>query len=157
MKQDARTCLSLMSQGLLYPEHIPLVLAALEEVICAHAHIHTHTQPHTHTGPPACCQCSEPNAAQGVVRLKTTCAILICLLCDAYSIFCCEFCMWVAPLWRNICSQLLSEYLTIVAAVSYLIVGVMRKPSNISWFHLDTRTAIFLSCGNKISCYTQVI
>lgn len=32
MKQDARTCLSLMSQGLLYPEHIPLVLAALEEV-----------------------------------------------------------------------------------------------------------------------------
>ncbi|KAG7506391.1 proteasome activator complex subunit 4B-like [Solea senegalensis] len=30
MKQDARTCLSLMSQGLLYPEHIPLVLAALE-------------------------------------------------------------------------------------------------------------------------------
>lgn len=34
MKQDARTCLSLMSQGLLYPEHIPLVLAALEEAIC---------------------------------------------------------------------------------------------------------------------------
>ncbi|XP_056286378.1 proteasome activator complex subunit 4B-like [Pseudoliparis swirei] len=32
MKQDARTCLSLMSQGLLYPEHIPLVLAALEEM-----------------------------------------------------------------------------------------------------------------------------
>uniref|UniRef100_A0AAQ4Q0P3 Proteasome activator Blm10 mid region domain-containing protein n=1 Tax=Gasterosteus aculeatus aculeatus TaxID=481459 RepID=A0AAQ4Q0P3_GASAC len=32
MKQDARTCLSLMSQGLLYPEQIPLVLAALEEV-----------------------------------------------------------------------------------------------------------------------------
>ncbi|KAF0025594.1 hypothetical protein F2P81_022475 [Scophthalmus maximus] len=25
MKQDARTCLSLMSQGLLYPEHIPLM------------------------------------------------------------------------------------------------------------------------------------
>ncbi|XP_075999758.1 proteasome activator complex subunit 4B [Genypterus blacodes] len=32
MKQDARTCLSLMSQGLLYPEHIPLVVAALEEM-----------------------------------------------------------------------------------------------------------------------------
>ncbi|KAM9831639.1 proteasome activator complex subunit 4B-like [Neosynchiropus ocellatus] len=32
MKQDARTCLSLMSQGLLYPEHIPLVLATLEEM-----------------------------------------------------------------------------------------------------------------------------
>ncbi|KAM4624596.1 proteasome activator complex subunit 4B [Polymixia lowei] len=32
MKQDARTCLSLMSQGLLYPEQIPLVLAALEEM-----------------------------------------------------------------------------------------------------------------------------
>ncbi|XP_034049345.1 proteasome activator complex subunit 4B-like [Thalassophryne amazonica] len=32
MKQDARTCLSLMSQGLLYPEHIPLVLTALEEM-----------------------------------------------------------------------------------------------------------------------------
>ncbi|KAA8581409.1 hypothetical protein FQN60_002990 [Etheostoma spectabile] len=32
MKQDARVCLSLMSQGLLYPEHIPLVLAALEEM-----------------------------------------------------------------------------------------------------------------------------
>uniref|UniRef100_A0A665UKH4 Proteasome activator subunit 4b n=1 Tax=Echeneis naucrates TaxID=173247 RepID=A0A665UKH4_ECHNA len=32
MKQDARTCLSLMSQGLLYPEHIPLVLAALEDM-----------------------------------------------------------------------------------------------------------------------------
>uniref|UniRef100_H3CC65 Proteasome activator complex subunit 4 C-terminal domain-containing protein n=1 Tax=Tetraodon nigroviridis TaxID=99883 RepID=H3CC65_TETNG len=32
MKQDARTCLSLMSQGLLYPEHVPLVLAALEEM-----------------------------------------------------------------------------------------------------------------------------
>ncbi|KAK0140557.1 Proteasome activator complex subunit 4B [Merluccius polli] len=32
MKQDARTCLSLMSQGLLYPEHISLVLAALEEM-----------------------------------------------------------------------------------------------------------------------------
>uniref|UniRef100_A0A8C6U8T4 Proteasome activator subunit 4b n=1 Tax=Neogobius melanostomus TaxID=47308 RepID=A0A8C6U8T4_9GOBI len=29
MKQDARTCLSLMSQGLLYPEHIPSVLAML--------------------------------------------------------------------------------------------------------------------------------
>lgn len=40
MKQDARTCLSLMSQGLLYPEHIPLVLAALEEVMCAHTHTH---------------------------------------------------------------------------------------------------------------------
>ncbi|XP_068162395.1 proteasome activator complex subunit 4B-like [Antennarius striatus] len=32
MKQDARTCLSLMSQGLLYFEHIPLVLTALEEM-----------------------------------------------------------------------------------------------------------------------------
>uniref|UniRef100_A0A8C7ZN05 Proteasome activator complex subunit 4 n=1 Tax=Oryzias sinensis TaxID=183150 RepID=A0A8C7ZN05_9TELE len=32
MKQDARTCLSLMSQGLLYPEHIPLVLSGLEEM-----------------------------------------------------------------------------------------------------------------------------
>lgn len=50
MKQDARTCLSLMSQGLLYPEHIPLVLAALEEV--------THT-PHPHI-PPACCCCYCP-------------------------------------------------------------------------------------------------
>lgn len=45
-----------------------------------------HTLKHTHTAPPACCQCSESNDAQGVVRLKTTCAILICLLCDAYSI-----------------------------------------------------------------------
>lgn len=42
MKQDARTCLSLMSQGLLYPEHIPLVLAALEEVICTHKSRNTH-------------------------------------------------------------------------------------------------------------------
>uniref|UniRef100_A0A3P8VNZ5 Proteasome activator Blm10 mid region domain-containing protein n=1 Tax=Cynoglossus semilaevis TaxID=244447 RepID=A0A3P8VNZ5_CYNSE len=33
MKQDARTCLSLMSQGLLYPEHIPVVLAALAEMV----------------------------------------------------------------------------------------------------------------------------
>ncbi|XP_028286764.1 proteasome activator complex subunit 4B [Parambassis ranga] len=32
MKQDARTCLSLMSQGLLYPEHIPQVVAALKEM-----------------------------------------------------------------------------------------------------------------------------
>lgn len=47
MKQDARTCLSLMSQGLLYPEHIPLVLAALEEVICTHKSRNTHSQlPH---------------------------------------------------------------------------------------------------------------
>ncbi|XP_028331301.1 proteasome activator complex subunit 4B [Gouania willdenowi] len=30
MKQDARTCLSLMSQGLLYPQQIPLFRAALE-------------------------------------------------------------------------------------------------------------------------------
>lgn len=44
MKQDARTCLSLMSQGLLYPEHIPLVLAALEEAICTHSHTHTFVQ-----------------------------------------------------------------------------------------------------------------
>ncbi|XP_046888598.1 proteasome activator complex subunit 4B-like [Hypomesus transpacificus] len=32
MKQDARTCLSLMSQGLLYPDHVPTVLAALQEM-----------------------------------------------------------------------------------------------------------------------------
>ncbi|XP_063073010.1 proteasome activator complex subunit 4B [Engraulis encrasicolus] len=32
LKRDAKTCLSLMSQGLLYPEQIPLVLAALKEI-----------------------------------------------------------------------------------------------------------------------------
>ncbi len=32
MKRDAKTCLSLMSQGLLYFEQIPQVLDALEEV-----------------------------------------------------------------------------------------------------------------------------
>ncbi|TRY93382.1 hypothetical protein DNTS_032873 [Danionella cerebrum] len=32
MKTDAKTCLSLMSQGLLYSEQIPLVLSALEEI-----------------------------------------------------------------------------------------------------------------------------
>jgi len=42
MKQDARTCLSLMSQGLLYPEHIPMVLAALEEV-CTHTHAYRYS------------------------------------------------------------------------------------------------------------------
>lgn len=58
MKQDARTCLSLMSQGLLYPEHIPLVLAALEEV-------RTHSRMLiTHAALWTCCQCFNPNAAQ---------------------------------------------------------------------------------------------
>lgn len=47
MKQDARTCLSLMSQGLLYPEHIPLVLAALEEVICTHKSRNTRKSTHS--------------------------------------------------------------------------------------------------------------
>lgn len=32
LKRDAKTCLSLMSQGLLYPEQIPLVLQVLSEV-----------------------------------------------------------------------------------------------------------------------------
>ncbi|CDR00876.1 unnamed protein product, partial [Oncorhynchus mykiss] len=32
LKRDAKTCLSLMSQGLLYTEQIPLVLLALQEV-----------------------------------------------------------------------------------------------------------------------------
>ncbi|KAG9344464.1 hypothetical protein JZ751_011134 [Albula glossodonta] len=32
LKRDAKTCLSLMSQGLLYPEQIPLVLSALKEI-----------------------------------------------------------------------------------------------------------------------------
>lgn len=32
LKRDAKTCLSLMSQGLLYPEQIPLVLSVLNEV-----------------------------------------------------------------------------------------------------------------------------
>lgn len=32
LKRDAKTCLSLMSQGLLYPEQIPMVLRALQEV-----------------------------------------------------------------------------------------------------------------------------
>lgn len=32
LKRDAKTCLSLMSQGLLYTEQIPLVLIALQEV-----------------------------------------------------------------------------------------------------------------------------
>ncbi|XP_031439180.1 proteasome activator complex subunit 4B isoform X1 [Clupea harengus] len=32
LKRDAKTCLSLMSQGLLYPEQIPLVLAVLKEI-----------------------------------------------------------------------------------------------------------------------------
>lgn len=32
LKRDAKTCLSLMSQGLLYPEQIPLVLKVLNEV-----------------------------------------------------------------------------------------------------------------------------
>lgn len=31
LKRDAKTCLSLMSQGLLYPEQIPMVLSALQE------------------------------------------------------------------------------------------------------------------------------
>ncbi|TKS85439.1 Proteasome activator complex subunit 4A [Collichthys lucidus] len=31
LKRDAKTCLSLMSQGLLYPEQIPMVLRALQE------------------------------------------------------------------------------------------------------------------------------
>lgn len=32
LKRDAKTCLSLMSQGLLYPEQIPMVLSVLQEV-----------------------------------------------------------------------------------------------------------------------------
>lgn len=32
LKRDAKTCLSLMSQGLLYSEQIPLVLGVLREV-----------------------------------------------------------------------------------------------------------------------------
>lgn len=32
LKRDAKTCLSLMSQGLLYSEQIPMVLSALQEV-----------------------------------------------------------------------------------------------------------------------------
>lgn len=32
LKRDAKTCLSLMSQGLLYTEQIPMVLRALQEV-----------------------------------------------------------------------------------------------------------------------------
>ncbi|XP_031434367.1 proteasome activator complex subunit 4A isoform X3 [Clupea harengus] len=32
MKQDAKTCLTLMSQGLLYPEEIPQVLCVLQEI-----------------------------------------------------------------------------------------------------------------------------
>ena len=32
LKRDAKTCLSLMSQGLLYPDQIPMVLSALQEV-----------------------------------------------------------------------------------------------------------------------------
>uniref|UniRef100_A0A673LWV1 Proteasome activator complex subunit 4A-like n=1 Tax=Sinocyclocheilus rhinocerous TaxID=307959 RepID=A0A673LWV1_9TELE len=38
MKRDAKTCLSLMSQGLLYSEQIPQVLNALEEVTFQSAH-----------------------------------------------------------------------------------------------------------------------
>uniref|UniRef100_A0A3Q3IVD1 Proteasome activator Blm10 mid region domain-containing protein n=1 Tax=Monopterus albus TaxID=43700 RepID=A0A3Q3IVD1_MONAL len=32
LKRDAKTCLSLMSQGLLYPEQIPMVLSVLQEI-----------------------------------------------------------------------------------------------------------------------------
>lgn len=32
LKRDAKMCLSLMSQGLLYPEQIPMVLKVLHEV-----------------------------------------------------------------------------------------------------------------------------
>lgn len=32
LKRDAKTCLSLMSQGLLYTEQIPMVLSTLQEV-----------------------------------------------------------------------------------------------------------------------------
>lgn len=32
LKRDAKTCLSLMSQGLLYSEQIPMVLSVLQEV-----------------------------------------------------------------------------------------------------------------------------
>ncbi|KAM3863185.1 LOW QUALITY PROTEIN: proteasome activator complex subunit 4A [Diretmus argenteus] len=32
LKRDAKTCLSLMSQGLLYPEQIPMVLSALQDI-----------------------------------------------------------------------------------------------------------------------------
>uniref|UniRef100_A0A673CDK3 Proteasome activator subunit 4a n=1 Tax=Sphaeramia orbicularis TaxID=375764 RepID=A0A673CDK3_9TELE len=32
LKRDAKTCLSLMSQGLLYPEQIPMVLSTLQEI-----------------------------------------------------------------------------------------------------------------------------
>lgn len=71
-----------------------------------------HTQTYAHTAPPACCQCTEANAAQGVVGLKTTCAILICLLCDAYSISAVGcVCEW-HPCWEL--SAMLSEYLTTV-------------------------------------------
>lgn len=71
MKQDARTCLSLMSQGLLYPEHIPLVLAALEEVY-THIHKHTHRQRLTEKKTrvytlPYQCQRSNPNATRDIL------------------------------------------------------------------------------------------
>lgn len=32
LKRDAKTCLALMSQGLLYSEQIPMVLSALQKV-----------------------------------------------------------------------------------------------------------------------------
>lgn len=101
MKQDARTCLSLMSQGLLYPEHIPMVLAALEEVICTHTHVHTS---------PASCQRSKSKATQGVVGLETICAISICLFCVARNIS-------AGGLLYVLCAtHELSEYLTTVSA-----------------------------------------
>lgn len=41
MKRDAKTCLSLMSQGLLYSEQISQVLDALEEVTVSAHKAHT--------------------------------------------------------------------------------------------------------------------
>lgn len=40
LKRDAKTCLSLMSQGLLYSEQIPMVLRVLQEVSCSTFHLH---------------------------------------------------------------------------------------------------------------------
>lgn len=44
MKRDAKTCLSLMSQGLLYSEQISQVLDALEEVTVSAYKAHTPAQ-----------------------------------------------------------------------------------------------------------------
>lgn len=40
LKRDAKTCLSLMSQGLLYSEQIPMVLRVLQEVSFSTFHPH---------------------------------------------------------------------------------------------------------------------